>query len=341
METMTVNLAGKTRRATWQGREYIVAPLTLIVPGVLSGSKGSLLYPKEEISKEYDAWNAIPIVVYHPLHSGVPVSARRPDVLERQGIGQVFNAIIKDDHLKAEGWFDIEKTRLVDKRVLEALESGRPMELSTGLYTDSEPAPEGAIFNTQSGPRPYKYIARNYRPDHLAILPDRKGACSLADGCGMLVNECLTRVGVWEALAECFGVPLPDEAITTLEDGSKSLVANELSFRDIQHRLDDLVYSKYGDQSSRTGNGPINALNCPFVTDVYRDYLVFEKSGKCYRVGYELDPEDNTITLSQDGPEEVEKVTDYVPIRNEESEEDDFYAVVLNLDEDLVVNEGE
>jgi hypothetical protein len=31
-------------------------------------------------------------------------------------------------------------------------------------------------------------VARNYRPDHLAVLPDQRGACSLTDGCGVMVN---------------------------------------------------------------------------------------------------------------------------------------------------------
>lgn len=68
--------------------------------------------------------------------------------------------------------------------MLDALEAGRPMELSTGLFTQNEPAPAGATFNG----RPYDYVARNYRPDHLAVLPDQIGACSLADGCGVLAQ---------------------------------------------------------------------------------------------------------------------------------------------------------
>jgi hypothetical protein len=46
-------------------------------------------------------------------------------------------------------------------------------------------------IDTQVGDNPvfngvkYEGIARNLRPDHLAILPDDKGACSLEDGCGV------------------------------------------------------------------------------------------------------------------------------------------------------------
>ncbi len=185
METLVANLVGKTRRDTLDGREFIVAPLTLIVPGVLNGSKGPLLYPLEEITKNADAWNGIPLVVDHPVgNDGSPVSARSPSVLNERGIGHVFGVNV-NGKLVAEGWFDVEKTRLVDNRILDSLRGGEPIELSTGLFTDNERAPDGAVFNAI----PYSFIARNCRPDHLAILTDSKGACSVADGCGVLVNK--------------------------------------------------------------------------------------------------------------------------------------------------------
>ena len=164
------------------GRDYIVAPLTLIVPGVLNGSKGALYYPPEEVSRDPDVWNGVPIVVYHPTRNGVHVSARDPDVLDKQGIGMVLRSKA-GGKLTAEGWFDVEATRRVDNRVLQALEAGSRMELSTGLFTENEPA--RGTFNG----KPYDAIARNYKPDHLAILPDQVGACSVNDGCGVMVNQ--------------------------------------------------------------------------------------------------------------------------------------------------------
>lgn len=190
MRHLTANLAGTTRRATLYGREYVVAPLSLIVPGVLSGSKGPLYYPSEELSKEPAVWNHMPIVVYHPLMAGRSVSARDSNVLNTQGVGIVLNAQISQGKLIAEGWFEVDAMRRVDQRILNNLEIGQPIELSTGLYTDDEPAPSGAVFNGS----PYEFIARNYRPDHLAVLPDQIGACSIADGCGVLVNESKTGI---------------------------------------------------------------------------------------------------------------------------------------------------
>ena len=185
METLTANLGGKTRRETRNGREYVVAPMTLIVPGVLNGSQGPLLYSAEEIKKNVMAWNGMPIVVGHPYDaSGNPISARTPSVLDAQGIGEVFNAQV-NGKLIAEGWFDVEKTQKVDSRILNSLDAENLLELSTALFTANKPASKGSVHND----KPYSYIASNHRPDHLAILVDSKGACSINDGCGVNVNE--------------------------------------------------------------------------------------------------------------------------------------------------------
>lgn len=189
MEAVVANLEiGKARRVTKWGREWYVAPATLVVPGVLNGSQGPLYYPPEEISNNVLAWNGTPLVVYHPTRNGVPVSGRDMDVWEESGVGWIHNAVY-NDKLVAEAWFDIALTKSVDSRlaenvrILPRLEAGKPIELSTGLFTDNVVAPEG--YKDHRG-QPYNgLIARNYRPDHVAVLPDQKGACSIDDGCGI------------------------------------------------------------------------------------------------------------------------------------------------------------
>ena len=181
--TVTANLTSGVRRETLQGREYLVAPLTMIVPGVLAGSKGPLYYPEDEVKKNPTAWNGMPIVVNHPMVNGVPVEARSPGVLDKQQIGTVFNARYKGK-LVAEGWFDVDRTRKTNVGIYEQLINNKPIELSTGLYTDNEPY--RGVWNG----REYHYVARNYRPDHLAILLGSRGACSIKDGCGVLINKC-------------------------------------------------------------------------------------------------------------------------------------------------------
>jgi hypothetical protein len=179
MEQLVANLTGQTRRETLNGIEYLIAPATMIVPGVLDGSQGPLLYDLDDIKKSAHLWNGIPVVVNHPKNN---VSARSPSILEKQGVGQVFNTEV-NGKLTTEVWFDVNKTRKVDSRILTALGSSTPIPLSTGLFTDIESS--SGELNGQS----YKAIARNYQPDHLAILLDDVGACSVKDGCGVLINQ--------------------------------------------------------------------------------------------------------------------------------------------------------
>lgn len=176
------------------GRKFLVAPSRLIVPGVLNGSRGALYYPPDEIKRTVDSWNGIPLVAYHPVVNGRHASARRPDVLRDSGIGFVFNSNWSDA-LGAEAWFDVELTRSYDRRLsadrkmLPRLERNEPIELSTGLFTDNHPAPKGATYNG----RAYDFVAKSQRPDHLAVLPDQKGACSVKDGCGVLATRTAVR----------------------------------------------------------------------------------------------------------------------------------------------------
>lgn len=184
--TLVYNLTiGKARRETWQGREWLVAPLTSIVPGVLAGSKGRLYYPPDEIARNVKDWDGMPLTVGHPTAAnGDHLSAGSADVVARQGIGVARNSRTQNGKLKHEGWFDVVATKRVDKQmgtdVYDRLNRGQPIELSTGLFTDNEDrsgiAPNGDSFDG---------IARNYRPDHIAILPHAVGACSNRDGCGV------------------------------------------------------------------------------------------------------------------------------------------------------------
>jgi hypothetical protein len=182
MDLLTANQVGRIRHAKLGGRDYIVAPLSMLVPGVLPGSKGPLYYPPDVVNRNPSVWNSIPIVVNHPMGINGPTSARDPDVLNRQEIGRVFNA---RKNGKAEGWFDVENTKRIEPRIYKALITNTPIELSTGLYTKHRKATTGSHYKG----KPFDGVVTNMEPDHLAVLMDQTGACSLADGCGVLVNQ--------------------------------------------------------------------------------------------------------------------------------------------------------
>jgi len=168
------------RREFLMGRHWLVASVTMLVPGVLNGSGGRLLYRPERVGANPSAWDAMPLTNGHPTIDGKPVSARTPEVLEKYGLGMLLRSRF-DNALRGEAWFDAERLREVGPKTLEALESGRPIEVSTGLFLSRTKAEDGAVYNGVA----YEYDTDNYNPDHLAILMDTKGACSNKDGCGI------------------------------------------------------------------------------------------------------------------------------------------------------------
>ena len=183
-ENLLANIVGRVRWERLNGRDHLIAPIALVVPGVLTGSLGPLLFLLDELKSSVKQWEKIPLVVNHPTRNGKPVSARSEGVLDKSGVGFLADVKIQNGKLVADGWFDVEKTKQVDARVFEALTNGQKMEVSTGLRTTNQKVPGGSTWQGE----PYIAIARNLVGDHLAILPDQIGACSLRDGCGLLAN---------------------------------------------------------------------------------------------------------------------------------------------------------
>lgn len=174
-----------------EGRDAYVVPVVMAVEGVMNGSRGALLYPADDLKKSVPLWNGKPVVVYHPdlYTDGL---AAYPAVFNNQKIGTVFNAKFENKKLKAEAWIDPERLEKIDKRILFAIRNRQVVEVSTGLFNDVEE--KRGVFNGKN----YIGIARNYVPDHLAVLPDLVGACSIDDGCGLVRN-----IGEVEPLVAC------------------------------------------------------------------------------------------------------------------------------------------
>lgn len=177
-QVITSNVKPLVRNDKLQGRDWIVVPVVLMVEGVLNGNRGPIFYPRDEMATVPVIWNHKPCVVYHPVNG----SACTPEELESRGIGMMMNIHYDNDgaKLKGEAWLDPDRIAKVDPRIAEAIENEQMLELSTGLYMDVEE--QVGEFNGKT----YIGIARNFRPDHLAILPDKVGACSCEDGAGFI-----------------------------------------------------------------------------------------------------------------------------------------------------------
>lgn len=178
LEFLTINIKSRAERRTLYGREFLVVPATILVPGVLNGSRGPLYYPPEEVAKHPEVWDFKPITLNH-----IPDSTNI-ELLETHNLGFLLNTKF-DGSLKTKLWFDVLRTMSLSPRLINNLLNGVPTEVSTGLGVNME-----EITNEQEhNGKKYKTVARNYRPDHLAVLLDTEGACSIKDGCGVLINE--------------------------------------------------------------------------------------------------------------------------------------------------------
>lgn len=163
-----------------EGRDHFVVHCTMLTEGVHTGSNGPLFYPAQELDRTARLWNGKAVIVYHP--SNPSDFSGSPDVFNRHRVGFVFNARMDGIKLVADLWIDVARVQTVDYRIYEAIMNGRRMDVSTGLTSG---------FMERAGTyngKPFSHSVIGIMPEHLAILPDMTGACSVADGCGILVN---------------------------------------------------------------------------------------------------------------------------------------------------------
>lgn len=262
--------AAQAREETLDGRKYLVVPTVVIVDGVLTANRGSLHYPPEVNSKTPSSWNHMPVVVYHPEVNGELVSARTPQIADKRKIGYVFNASYTAPKVGVETWIDELKADQVDDRIVKAIKAGQTLEISAGFELDYRE--EAGEYNGDK----YTGVVINARPDHLAILPDKIGACDVKKGCGC-------------------GVNVANEAKEV-----NPLVANEASFARIQRGIQAAMEKATGDYTS--------------IYDVYSDFFVYGKGygegRKLFKKGYSSD-KDGKVTLADGEPAEVKWVMEY------------------------------
>lgn len=171
------------RTQQWEGEEYLIVPIIAMVEGVHYGSEGPGYYSLEEIRKFPEAWNGVPLPVFHPIDGGVFVSANSPEVISEQSVGHFFNAYFEEGKLRGDGWISIKRARTIAPEILDIVRSNGRLEISTGLFSEHD------IVTGQWNGEEYEFIVRNIRPDHIALLPGGQGACSWEDGCGVRANQ--------------------------------------------------------------------------------------------------------------------------------------------------------
>lgn len=172
------------RRETLDGQDFLVVPVVMMTEGVHHGSGYPTFYSEEALSQYVGTWNGRPVPIHHPEESGGYVSATMtPQVYEQWNVGTLFNVHFADKALRGEAWINVNKIRQKSPKTYEMLQSGEAMDVSIGVFPDL--VPTSGTWNGET----YSAVAYNLRPDHLALLPDQRGACSWEDGCGVRVNS--------------------------------------------------------------------------------------------------------------------------------------------------------
>lgn len=323
VEHQPINNADSLKTEILHGKSYLVAPITIMVSGVLNGSRGPLLYPSEDVLKSVADWNYIPLVKGHPTSNGNFISAKDPNILAEVGLGILLNSkgfwdqSTKKAKIKSDGWFDIETCNKVAPGLIDNIKKRKKIEVSTGLFADNE-----QVENQSFEGVPYTTVTRNYRPDHLAILLDQKGACSVKDGCG-IHNKANDQSGSssrskaqrgreltlnYRRVLQLLGIlsnPSPD---STTQD--KDLINNELSHGDIRSTLSSLLRDRF---PAKDQSMPGMYDESIYIYSVFDDYVVYKANGKLYQLGYTIDAQDK-VTLSNDTPQEVIEITSYKPV---------------------------
>ena len=301
-QSITSNFAGLVRHDMMEGREYIVAPMVMLVEGVHTGSNGPLYYPPEELGKTPVVWNMKPVVVYHPQIDGQGVSACDPDIATNHKVGVIMNTHYENGKLKAEAWLEVDRVKAVDERILDTLESGEMMELSTGLFTDNEYS-EGE-WNGES----FEAVVKNFRPDHLALLPDQKGACSISDGAGFLRLNQDSDSGLSKILNAVVGKLQLYEA--DQDTDKEEAIANRYSEKIIDLIRNQMSHDNIRGQLTREIQDKVitDPDDWVWVLDVYDTLFVYESQGKLWMLNYS---KDNDMIQIEGEPVEVIQVTEY------------------------------
>jgi 2'-5' RNA ligase len=223
------SISAKVHNETVGGIEYLVAPAVLLREDVLNDE----MVLADEIAAHFKAWNGRPVVVAHPEANGVKVSANDPAILAQQQVGKLFAAAFDGGKLRGELWIEVAKTKTVPGglETLRRLRSSTPTEISTAYFRDKE-----MTAGTWGG-KDYESIARNLRPDHVAVLLDTKGACNWEDGCGVpRVNE---EDAVWGMIALTLPPNVVNEVAVEGGESPEDLHLTIALFKDAQP---DLVF---------------------------------------------------------------------------------------------------
>lgn len=207
--------AGAAQTEMVNGREHFVIPVVALMEGVI--------HPVNAESPEFVPWSTIemmaasfdgkPVTLGHPAQNGKQCSAKVPGIMDSHGMGFIRNprAVKETKRLLMDALVDKQKSKQLHPDMHQALLEEKIIEVSVGAFVftdDNAGEHNGRRYNA-------KWMSGT--GDHLAFLPGKRGACSVAMGCGAhrAAMHLVTAEGI-EPQVEL----APVLAFTTLEESS-------------------------------------------------------------------------------------------------------------------------
>lgn len=273
-----ISLNAKPRRELLDGVDHLVIPCIAIKEGVLN----NIFYSASELENFANTWNGVPVPVNHPVDDkGISITANSVICESTVNIGRFYNVEWDSNllALKGEIWLNVSKAKALGYvHIVERLEKGEVMEVSTGLYGNT--TEEKGTYNNVS----YEHKISDIRPDHLALLPNDIGACSVKDGCGAMRVNNANQKTFWEKVKSFFQT-------------------NEQSFDQIRESLYKALWLEIGEN------------NYAYILDVFDNYFVFELQNKLFSRSYTLDQTETIILVGENIEVRLERK--YVPVSAE------------------------
>ena len=292
------NAASKVREETIDGKEYLIAPLVAITEGVHTGSEGPVLYKADELRSFVANNDHRPLCLGHPKRG----SAASKQFIKTRGCGITLGSVWNEENnsLDMEAHVDKAAASAKDKRLLHNLANNVTTEVSTGydLKLDKTAGEwKGIAYNAE---------AKSLHLDHVAILLDQVGACSVAKGAGLLRNASEKEQKFWSELFKNFE-DVPESIYQCMERSIK----NVLSFDDTNRQLCELLSTTYGEKGKYWEG-------C--VREVFPDKVIFRtgysSGGKLMMQNYSS--KDDVVSLTGTAKEVMLK-TEYA-VANEQQE---------------------
>lgn len=232
----------------------LVTPVTIMVEGEHCGSSGPLFYEQGVLESYANQWDMVPLALNHPRYADDLVSIKYDDdIYDGHFLGWLRNTYYEETNdgvpaIKGYAWFFVDRLLSLSPNLYARISDGKEIEVSTGLFHDVDGN---------------KVVSMG--PDHLAILPNATGACSIEDGCGIRVNQ---------------------EGGDRMDKDKKKDVVFFYHIRDIdkQRKLDALEgrdYSQIMDIVHRNIDAmDIEDEKINYVRKVYDDYVIYVEQNR-------------------------------------------------------------